>query len=123
MAASRSDSYVLGNDVLFQHRIQASLLAACISIQTENFQTTVFHRERSNYVVSILSSMTAFNDAVQRHSFGVATDAAVLSDATVSGTVVLTVANADAQQALATDAHIDAAVSGQFNTFFKTPDV
>src|SRR5215472_5785684 len=123
MAASRSDSFILGNDALFQHRVQSSLLAAAIAIQTENFQTTEFHRERGNYVVQILSSMSSFNDAVLRHSFGVATDSAVLADATVAGTVVLTGANVDAQQALVTDAHIDTAVSNQFNTFFKTPDI
>jgi hypothetical protein len=51
----------------------------------------------------------------------VATDANVSGDATVAGTVPLTTGNVATQAALVTDAHIDNAISSQFNSFFRTP--
>jgi len=121
MTASRSDMFLLSQDSTFQHRVQASLVSACINIQSESMETTPFHRERDSYVVSILSSISSLNDAVLRHSLGVATDSNVIADATVGGTVALTSGNAAAQAALVTDTHIDNAISGQFNTFFRLP--
>jgi len=54
-------------------------------------------------------------------AISVANDTSVISDATAAGTVVLTGVNAAAQAALVTDAHLDAAISSQFNSFFRTP--
>ena len=51
----------------------------------------------------------------------IATDANVLADATQAGTVALTSGNVATQAALVTDAHMDAAVSSEFNTFLVLP--
>ena len=120
MAVSHNDRYLLGTDSKFQNRCQASLLTTAIAIQSEA-PTAAYHRERDIYVAAIMSTIALFNDAVQRHSFACATDANVIGDATQGGTVTLTSANVDNQQALVTDAHIDAAMSAQFDTFFRTP--
>jgi len=122
MAVSENDKYWLGQSPVFQHHVSASLMRACIAIQTENPATTVFHRERETYIAQILASQTALNDAVIRHSFAAATDTNIINDATVNGTVPLTsTATGDTGAALVTDAHLDAAIDGQFNTFFRTP--
>lgn len=117
MATSRSDMYILSQEATFQNRIRAAMIAACVSITTEA-RTTAFHRERETYAVSILNSPDTFKALF---AGTVATDASVIGDATAAGTVVLTSGNVATQQALCTDAHIDAAISGQFNSFFRTP--
>lgn len=117
MATTRSDMYILSTDTTFTNRVRASLVAACVSIVNEA-RTTAYHRERETYAVSILNSPDAFKTLF---ATTVATDALVIGDATASGTVVLTAGNVATQQALCTDAHIDTAVSGQFNCFFRTP--
>jgi len=123
MAVSYRDKYWLSQSSAFQHKVQASLMAACIAIQAEA-DTVAFHGERERYIAGILSSSAAFSDAVARHSIGAATDTNVINDATVNGTVALTdTATADTGAALVTDAHIDTAISGQFNDFFRTPGV
>lgn len=120
MAASHNDSAILSGDVLFQGRVGASLYAACISIANEGF-TVAFHRERATFAVQILNQTLATNPFVTMFTNTVSTDANVLSDATQAGTVVLTTTNRDTQQALVTDAHIDSAVSSQFNAFIREP--
>lgn len=117
MVASYSDKQFLAADSTFQNRVRQSLLAACVSIKNEAV-TTAFHRERENYLVAITNQpdfyKIIFTDIV-------ANDANVISDATANGTVVLTSANAAAQAALVTDAHVDTAISSDFNSFFRTP--
>jgi hypothetical protein len=54
-------------------------------------------------------------------SMSVATDLNCINDATASGTVTLTAGNTAAQAALVTDAHIDTAISGQYNAFLTLP--
>lgn len=121
MAASRSDEFQLSQDVTFQGRVQASLLAACVSIANEGF-SVAFHRERSRFASTILSAINNPQvNYVQLFSNSVSTDPTVIADATQGGTVVLTSANRAAQAALVTDAHIDAAVSAQFNSFIVVP--
>lgn len=121
MAASHSDQYQLSQSPPFQNRVQASLIAACVAIGTEGW-AVLFHRERSTFAASILSaSGTVQSTFVQLFSNSVATDTNVIADATQAGTVVLTSTNRDAQGALVTDAHIDAAISGQFNSFIRLP--
>jgi hypothetical protein len=117
MTASRSDMNLLSTDPGFQGRVRASMVAASIAVTTEAW-TVAFHRERQIQAVQILNSPDTFK---LLFASTVATDASVISDATTIGTVVLTAGNLATQAALITDAHIDAAVSGQFNSFFKTP--
>lgn len=118
MAASYNDQQFLAADPTFQNRVRQSLVAACINIKSESPTTVPFHRERETYATAVMNSpdtfKTIFADAV-------AANAAVIADATVAGTVVLTSGNAAAQAALVTDTHIDTAISGDFNSFFRTP--
>lgn len=117
MAASRSDSNFLCLDVGFKNRVRSSIVAASIAIMNEGW-AIAFHRERQTYAVQILNSPDTYTPLFANST---ATDAAILADATQAGTVVLTSGNVAAQAALVTDAHIDNAVSGQFNSFFRTP--
>jgi hypothetical protein len=117
MAASRSDQALLANDAAFQGRVRQSMVAAAIAIASEGWGV-VFHRQREQQCQRILTDQ---NDTMKvRYAISVATDASVIADATQAGTVVLTAGNTIAQAALVTDAHIDAAISGQFNAFFET---
>lgn len=120
MAASRSDENQLSQDPIFQGRVQASLVAACVAIANEAW-TVPFHRERSTFAAQILSATGGQSPYVTLFSNSVSTDPNVIADATQGGTVVLTGANRAAQAALVTDAHIDAAVSSQFNAFMRLP--
>jgi hypothetical protein len=117
MTASRSDSYQLSTDPTFQNRVRSSLVAACISIVNEGW-AVAFHRERDTFAVQVMNAPDTYKLLFAN---AVATDASCLADATAAGTVVLTSGNVATQAALVTDAHIDAAVSGQFNSFFRTP--
>lgn len=118
MPASYSDKNQLSNDATFQGRVRQAMLTACVAIASESPTTVPFHRERSAFAVLCMNSPTTFE---LLFAFTVANDANVIADATAGGTVVLTQANVAAQAALVTDAHIDAAVSSQFNGFFRTP--
>jgi len=117
MTASRSDMNFLSSDSGFQGRVRASMLWTCIAITTEAWSVP-FHRERQTYAVAVLNNPDAFKPLFANT---VATDASVISDATAAGTVVLSAGNVAAQAALVTDAHIDNAISSQFNSFFRTP--
>jgi len=114
MAASWSDSGFLAGDPAFQNRVKESMVAAAVSISNEGW-AVAFHKQRLRQCVIILN-----DPEVQkiRYAIAVATDTNVRSDATVAGTVVLTGTNVAAQGALVTDAHIDTAIAGQFNSFF-----
>jgi hypothetical protein len=117
MAATYSDQQFLAADAVFQNRVRQSLIAACISIKNEAV-TTAFHREREAYVVGVDNAPDSYKVIFAQ---SVATNASVISDATAAGTVALTSGNAATQAALVTDAHIDAAISSNFNSFFRTP--
>lgn len=114
MPASRNDEFVLSTDSGFRNRVRTSLIAAAIAITNEGW-AALFHEQRMRYAVGILNAPDSFSPLFAN---GVATDAAVIADATQGGTLALTAANVAAQAALVTDAHIDAAVSGQYNSFF-----
>jgi hypothetical protein len=120
MAASRSDMYLLSQEPTFQNRVQAAMLTAAIAIANEGY-AVVFHQQRSaqatNVILSPRGVSGGYNYTVL-FANTVATDTSVIADATVAGTVVLTSGNVAAQGALVTDAHIDAAVSAQWNAFF-----
>lgn len=115
MAASHSDSYVLSTDSTFTNRVRAALIAAAIAIWNEA-ANIAFHTQRVRYAAQI---MNAPSNYAPLFASAVATDATCLSDATQAGTVALTSANVAAQAALVTDAHIDNAISGQFNSFLE----
>ena len=123
MVASRNDSYQLSQDTVFQNRVQQSLIAACIAITNEGWSVP-FHRERDRYAVSVLSAVggIAQNSFVLLFTSAVSTDANVLADATVGGTVAVTASTRAAQSLLVTDAHIDSAVSSMFNSFIAEPN-
>jgi len=92
------------------------MIAAAIAISSEGF-SVLYHKQRARQCIILLN----YPD-IQKvyYAISVATDTNVRSDATANGTVVLTATNTPAQAALVTDAHIDAAISGQFNAFFDT---
>jgi hypothetical protein len=110
------DNNVLGANTTFLGRVQSSLLAASIAIFAEGTGVNN-HRERVALVHQVLSSPTNLLAWATTFALAVATDAAVASDATQANTVTLTASNVLAQQALVTDAHINAAVSAMFNAF------
>lgn len=117
MATTRSDMYILSQEATFQNRVRAAMLVAAISITTEADSVT-WHRERQTYAVSVINAPDTFK---MLFANTVATDASVAGAATQAGTVALTTGNVPTQQALASDAQIDAAISGQFNSFFRRP--
>src|SRR6266576_1942749 len=114
MAVTHKDRYTLSTDPTFKTRVQAALVAACVSIANEGW-SVAFHRERSDRAANILSGPSSPLDWVQLFTNSVATDTTCISDATAAGTVALTSANVAAQAALVTDAHIDSAISAEFN--------
>lgn len=121
MAATPSPNYadkqLLASDATFQNRVRQSLLAACSSIKNEG-TSVAFHRERETFLVGVMNQPETFKVLFANV---VAGDASVIGDATVSGGTPLTSGNVAAQAALVTDAHIDTAVSANFNSFFRTP--
>jgi hypothetical protein len=125
MAASHNDSYQLSQSPLYQNRIQAALLLYLASVESENGAANpwniAWHRERTNFVNTILGSPTALGNYVNLFSCTSSTDAFVLSDATVGGTVPITAGNRDTQQVLVSDTHIDNAIASQFNSFIRIP--
>ncbi len=117
MTASRSDMNVLSGDAGFQGRVRASLISTAIAITTEA-ASVLYHRERQKYAVQILNAPDTYKLLFANT---VSTDTNCIADATANGTVILTSGNVLAQAALVTDAHIDAAISGEFNSFFLFP--
>jgi hypothetical protein len=118
MAVSYSDKQFLASDPTFQNRVRQSMIAACVSIASESPTTVAFHRERATFGVACMNSPDVYKLLFAN---AVANDASVIADATAAGTVVLSSGNVAAQAALVTDAHMDTAVSSQFNSFFRTP--
>lgn len=116
-AASYSDKYTLSTDTTFQSRVRAALHTYCGTVFNEDPRTALMHTERLARCVAILGAPDSFKTL---YADTVALDASVISDATAGGTVVLTGGNVQAQAALVTDAHIDAAIGAQFN-FFIVP--
>ena len=113
-----SDKQLLSGDPTFQNRVRQAMIAACINIKSESPTTVPFHRERETFIVGVMSQPDVFKVLFAQ---SVATDASVIGDATVGGTVPLTTGNVATQAALVTDPHIDTAIAGQFNAYFRTP--
>lgn len=120
MAVTHKDRYTLSTDPTFKTRVQAALIATCVSIANEGW-AIAFHQERAIFAGTILRGPTTPLDYVQLFTNSVSTDATCISDATAAGTVVLTGANVAAQAALVTDAHIDTAIAAEFNAFIRVP--
>jgi hypothetical protein len=120
MTVTHNDCYQLTQDVTFQNRVQAALTAACVSIANEGWAVP-FHRERATFAAQILSTFGGSTNYVILFTNAVSTDTNVIGDATQAGTVPLTSGNRAAQAALVTDAHIDAAISAEFNAFIRVP--
>jgi hypothetical protein len=116
MAASRNDMNLLQSDATFTSRVRSSLVAACVAITNEAHGAD--WRERQLFAVKVLNSPDNYKALF---ATTVATDANVIADATQGGTVALTAGNVATQAALVTDAHIDNAVAGQYNSFFTRP--
>lgn len=120
MPASYNDMAVLASNAVFQDRVRSAMIAGAILVKGESPTAIPFHREREAYVVQALNSPDTFKVLFAN---AVATDSTVIADATQGGTVALTTGNVATQQALVTDAHILAALSATFNSFFRTPAV
>lgn len=121
MAVTYNDKYQLAQSTLFQHRVQASLLAACLAVSSESATAVPAHRQRADLGRSVLLAPTGTPNYVQLFSNVVACDTSVINNATATGATVITAANMDAQQASVTDANIDAAISSTFNAFIAQP--
>src|SRR5215831_12228602 len=117
MAVTYSDKNLLSTDAGFQSRVRASMISNSLAVTTESF-STAFHRERQTYAVQVLNAPDTYKPLFANT---VATDTAVINDATQNGTVTLASSNLATQAALVTDAHIDSAISSQYNSFFRTP--
>lgn len=122
MAATPSPNYndqqLLAADTTFQARVRQALLKGCVAIKAEDPNATPFHREREAFVVGVANSPDNYKVLLAQ---SIASNANVIGDATVAGTVPLTSGNVAAQAVLVTDAHIDAAITANFTSFFRTP--
>lgn len=113
MAASYNDMSVLGTNTLFIARVQAALVAGALTIAGEA-SSVPNHYRRVSLAVQVLNAPASWASIFAQ---GVATDSNVIADATAAGTVALTAANIAAQQALATDPHINSALNVQFSNY------
>jgi hypothetical protein len=122
MAATPSPNYtdqqLLAADLTFQARVRQALLKGCVAIKAEDPTTTPFHREREAFAVSVANNPDAYKILMSQ---SISSAANVINDATVSGATPLTSGNVATQAALVTDAHIDAAITANFTSFFRTP--
>lgn len=123
MAASFSDANQLAQDPVFQGRVGAGLFTFCQVVGTEGW-TVPFHRERAQFAVNIFNA-TLNAQGVNPYSLqfanSVSSDANVLADATVSGTVPITSGNRFTQAVLVTDTHISNAIASQYNSYIRVP--
>jgi len=113
MAVTHGDRDKLGKNATFQNRTRVSLVATAIAVAAEAISSG-FHSQRRQRAIEILNTPDSFNVAM---ATAIATDSTVINAATQNGTVILTDASIEAQQALVTDAQIDNAVSAHFNSF------
>lgn len=114
------DQYMLSMDTNFSNRVQASMIAAAVSITNEGW-TVAFHRERAIFANQVLASPNGTPNYKQLFTNYCGTDTNCISDATQAGTVTLTVGNTPAQAALVTDTHINNAISSCWNSFVREP--
>lgn len=117
-AASYSDAAVLSGDATYQNRVQESLLKYCTQTIVSEGISVLWHKQRATFCSLVVGAPASYKSLFAATT---AVDTTVLSDATQAGTVVLTTGNVAAQAALVTDAHIDNAVSAEFNAFLIVP--
>jgi hypothetical protein len=114
-----SDQQILATDPTFQNRVrQSAILFIANVIGTESPVTVAFHRERQTYAAQIMANPDTYKVTLSQL---VATNATVMADATVNGTVPLTSGNVATQAALVTDPHIDNAIAADYNNLFRVP--
>lgn len=118
MAVSLNDMDVLRQNSLFKARVRAALVEGSVTVAGEAWSVP-FHRERANYVAQIIADPDNY---VDQFSGAIATQTTVINAATQTGTVALTGANIETQQAVVTDNQIRSALGSVFNTFFRTPN-
>jgi hypothetical protein len=119
-----NDQGILANDLLFVQRVRASMISQSLNISSDGKATLAIDLKRHAQVQAIMDNPDGWKSLF---AGAIVTQSGVLNLATATGTVVLTpmvttngvtTGNADAQQANVTDAAIDSAVSGVFNSFF-----
>lgn len=117
-----NDMYVLSQSTAFQNRVQAALVATCVSVSNEGWSVP-FHRERAGFVNSVLASQSSLGSFVVLFSMAAACGATVIADATQSASnyTALTTGNVATQQALVTDTDLANAISSAFNSFIREP--
>lgn len=108
------DQAILGNDPTFIQRVRTAIIGAAIAISNES-TGTAFHPQRDSVAVNVLASPDSWKSIF---AASVATQTAVINDATQNGTVTLTSTNSAQQAALVLDADINTAVSAIWNSFF-----
>jgi hypothetical protein len=101
------DQADLAADVTFQARVREGILAAAIAISNEAV-TVQWHKSRATLAKAVMNNPGSYAPLFAN---AVATDAAVTTDAGTPAT-----------QANVTDAHINAAISGMWNSFFSIFD-
>jgi hypothetical protein len=117
-AASHGDSAVLSTDTTYQNRVQESLLQYCVQTVVSEGFSVLWHKQRADLCEKAVVAPATYKTLFAATT---ATDTTILADATVGGTVPLTVGNVAAQALLVTDGHIDNAVAAEFNTFLNVP--
>src|SRR6266567_258280 len=108
--AKLNDETVLAGDSGFQGRCRAAMIEQAIAVGFES-STNADHVVRLEFAIEALVNPET---AKLKVANATATDASVIADATVLGTVPLTGANVAAQALLVTDAHIRSSVTGSW---------
>lgn len=121
-AATTNDQAVLSADQLFQNRGLESFIGFCVStIISENPHSVAYHTQRVAFCQTVMGTINGPGNYKVNIAEVSAANATVIGDATQSGTVALTTANADAQQALVTDTDLSNAIAAAFNIFIGQP--
>lgn len=125
MAATPSpnfnDAALLAGEPGFISRVREAVIVYCNVVANESVTqaSIALHQRRVAFASQTLGNISANPSAIaQFFAYCVASDATVLSDATVAGATPLTSGNVATQSPLATDAHISNAIAAQWNTFF-----
>ena len=115
-----NDQQLLSSDTTFQARARESFIGFCVStVLPASLTSTPFQREREHFCSQVLASPDSYKIILAELA---ATNALVVGDATVSGTVSLATATSTANQAaLVTDVHLNNALSAAFNILLTIP--
>ena len=118
MAVQFTDMDALRLAPTFILRVRAAMVQGCVTIGNESSDTVNFHKERVTYTAQVINNPDNFTALF---AAAIATDAGVIGAATAAGTVAITGANAEARQAIVTDAQISTGLANVFNAFFRRP--